>query len=75
MPKSLQLDEEILHHSKGQNYATLYGTAVIVESPSAQERELEEKIVCLKVTLAVLFLCMVVGFVTAALVTTKRTNG
>ena len=63
------------NNQKAKYYASLYGTAVILESPSAQERELEEKIVCLKVTLAVLFLCMVVGFITAALVTTKRTNG
>lgn len=54
-----QPDEEKLQQTKDPRYETLYGTALLVENPS--RNELEKRNVCLKVTLAVLFMCMVMG--------------
>ena len=59
MQKTPQLDEEKLQQTKDPRYETLYGTTLLVENPS--RNELENRIVCLKVTLAVLFMCMVMG--------------
>lgn len=58
----MQTDEEKLQHSKDQRYATLYGTTGPAENPPARQwrKELEKNIVCLKVTFAVVFMCVVI---------------
>ena len=62
MQKTPQLDEEKLQQTKDQRYTTLYGTTIYKDTSSRDwDKELEKRIVCLKVTLAVLFMCMVMG--------------